>query len=198
MECKRIQKQMSDYRTGHLSPEECAVVEKHLAECTECQKVLQDEETISTFLRQTDEIESDLSVASELMQKLKQTERAERRTVTHHSRPFRAVVISLILLVFAAIGVLVMKFSKEDATYYPSYGPVGFTFVVDPDEDTGNLWETLPDSPAGNRYEHQIPMPLNQPDGDENQTDERVSHSFEIKSGKDEIDQTPEQDKKGL
>ena len=47
MTCREVNEYILDYRSGHLSPEECARFEAHLARCPDCVEDLRSyEETI--------------------------------------------------------------------------------------------------------------------------------------------------------
>ena len=47
MTCREVNEYILDYRSGHLSPEECACFEAHLARCSHCVASLRSyEETV--------------------------------------------------------------------------------------------------------------------------------------------------------
>ncbi|GEM_PF-4512815 len=198
MDCKIVQKRLSDYRMGMLSGQEHALIDQHLSNCANCRAALKDEESVSSFLRQTGDLAPpDTSVASELMQKLKQKDRETRNWTGRHSPFIRGAVIGLIGVLFALVGVLIIRYSRDNSAYFPTYGPVGFTLVGDPDEDEGELWKSLPGMPAGGRSVHNIQIPVKQPDPDAPDSNGRVIHTFELGTDRDTTDEMPVRDKEG-
>ncbi len=198
MDCRIVQKRLGDYRMGILSEPEHALVDQHLANCADCRAALRDEESVSSFLRQTEDLAPpETSVASELMQKLKQKDRETRHGTGRDSLFIRVAVIVLVVVLFALAGVLIMRYSRDNKAYYPTYGPVGFTWVGDSDEDEGELWKSLPGMPSEGRSVHNIQIPVKQPDPDAPESNGRVIHTFELETDGDPADGPPVRDKEG-
>jgi predicted anti-sigma-YlaC factor YlaD len=71
MNCKEIRKYFDDYILGELDPVIEIQVNEHLAECNNCQKELDDKETVMNFLKDSRKFEPSNEIYNRISSKIR-------------------------------------------------------------------------------------------------------------------------------
>jgi hypothetical protein len=146
MECKIIQKHLSDYQLGRLDRQLQQWVEHHLATCAECRSLLKDEQMVSQFLNSAEKVDSPESIAPLLMKKLQdidQKKRIDFYSIRMKPTPkIRMLLIVSMVLLFTIIGFSVFYFHQETKSYFTSYGKTGFTLIGEPFPGLGDAGDS--------------------------------------------------------
>lgn len=147
MVCKKVQSLLSDYRKGRLDPQTHQFIDQHLADCPDCRKALEADETISEFLGTLESPVIRDSLAPDVMQKVNQLEEFQRRPLRQLSfsrmPPLtRWTLIGSMIILFAVVGFFVFTFKSTESQYYTAYGDAGYTWMGPQDEELKQLFES--------------------------------------------------------
>jgi hypothetical protein len=125
MNCKHVLKLRDDYCSGEIDGVLKKMIEQHLRGCAECRKVVEAEIKVSTFLKNADISQSDISVANDLLKKLDDIDREiQMGPIALQSRllktRMKAIMIILLVVGVLLIGIVVTHFEPR-----PDYHTIG-------------------------------------------------------------------------
>jgi len=141
MNCKHVEKHLEDYLTGQLDKMLSQLIKEHLTECPKCQKLLEKEKSVSTFLKQVDDQLDKISIGDDLLSKLEDIDKSQdvkKLHVQEKSLHVRIMVIAAVVAGLIGIALLVIPFeSNLNQQFVGSSGGPGFIWIGDfPAEET--------------------------------------------------------------
>jgi Putative zinc-finger len=189
MLCRNVQQRLGEYRNGRLDPETHNLIDQHLANCPDCRKVLEEEESVSKFLETMDSPDMKSSLASDLMKRVTQEEESKRKrplplSLSRMTPLAKWSLIASMLILFFVIGIFVYSFKPVEYPYYTTYGEAGYTWMGPQDESMKELFESttrdiLSGAEGGGSW-----AAITEPEHSKEE-DDKVVHTFDF-SGEEE------------
>lgn len=134
MMCKHVKELLTQYAKGLLSEDMYADVDKHLETCASCRKLLQAENSVSSFLHLDDPSEDKGDLSALLRQRLddfKQVEekRLRDRILGLHPRHRWLIFIS-VMITLTAMAVILYRAEPTEYKLSPGYSSSGAGFTL--------------------------------------------------------------------
>jgi len=135
--CKHVEKYLTDYISGNIDPVIKDLIDRHLAECAECRRRYDDEKSVTDFLKQAETARASAGIKEDVLNRLKDIDQETRDTplelsTQKSSSRLKWLALGVTLLGLAGIGLLIIPFESQlnEQHIGSSSGP-GYTWIGD-------------------------------------------------------------------